>query len=476
MSTMIKIMEYMALSKPIVQFDSKEGRFSAQSASLYAGGADPVSDFAAKILYLLDHPEERVRMGRLGYERVQRELAWQYSVPNLLAAYARCLDENSRIGGAEPVHPVADLSVGRADPDTAPAGGGSIVLNSFYSVKPLIPRWIQIGLRRRRAHWQSRQERQRWPIWESIAVAPPAWPGWPEGKRFAIVLTHDVEGETGVERCHKLAAIEESRGLRSAFGFVPLRYETPESLRYKLVQRGFELMVHDLYHDGKLYRNQQTFAKRRVAINDFLEQWGARGFSSGAMHHNLPWISQLNIEYSVSTYDVDPFEPQSCGLGRIFPCWVQPPAGEGSGFVEMPYTLPQDFTLFVLMRERNTSIWRRKLDWIAGKGGMALIKTHPDYMMFPNERKRMEGYPVEWYTDFLDYVITRYGADAWITTPSAVAQYWRSLASNHTEKPEKIPWHETLCSVCRQAHSDGWLTNFPTESPGQHSMHANALP
>src|ERR1035438_6836677 len=90
------------------------------------------------------------------------------------------------------------------------------------------------------------------------------------------------------------------------------------------------------------------------------------------MHHNLPWICQLNIDYSISTYDVDPFEPQACGLGRIFPFWVQSPDGEGPGFVEMPYTLPQDFTLFVLLGERSTATWRRKLDWIAANGGMAL--------------------------------------------------------------------------------------------------------
>jgi hypothetical protein len=73
----------------------------------------------------------------------------------------------------------------------------------------------------------------------------------------------------------------------------------------------------------------------------------------------------------------------------------------------------------------------------------------------------VEGYPVEWYTDFLDYVASRYKKDVWITTPSAVARYWRSLASNHSEA-EQIPWHETFCSICRLAHSEGWLYNFPT--------------
>jgi glycosyltransferase involved in cell wall biosynthesis len=93
MSTMIKIMEYMALAKPIVQFDLKEGRFSAQEASLYCNGEDRVTDFAGKILWLLDHPEERQRMGELGRRRVENELAWDYSVGSLLAAYEKACGE-----------------------------------------------------------------------------------------------------------------------------------------------------------------------------------------------------------------------------------------------------------------------------------------------------------------------------------------------------------------------------------------------
>lgn len=89
MSTMIKIMEYMALGKPIVQFDLKEGRFSAGEASLYADGSNQVESFAEKILWLLDHPEDRAHMGELGRRRVETELAWEYSVPHLLAAFER---------------------------------------------------------------------------------------------------------------------------------------------------------------------------------------------------------------------------------------------------------------------------------------------------------------------------------------------------------------------------------------------------
>jgi glycosyltransferase involved in cell wall biosynthesis len=92
-STMIKIMEYMALGKPIVQFDLKEGRFSAQDASLYCDNDDQVNDFANKILWLLDHPGERKKMGEFGRRRVERELAWKFSVENLLAAYQRVFEK-----------------------------------------------------------------------------------------------------------------------------------------------------------------------------------------------------------------------------------------------------------------------------------------------------------------------------------------------------------------------------------------------
>lgn len=92
-STMNKIMEYMALGKPIVQFESKEGRFSAQEASLYADPTGPVKDFADKLLWLLERPEERRRMGEFGRRRIEKQLAWKYSVKNLLAAYQRAFSK-----------------------------------------------------------------------------------------------------------------------------------------------------------------------------------------------------------------------------------------------------------------------------------------------------------------------------------------------------------------------------------------------
>jgi glycosyltransferase involved in cell wall biosynthesis len=86
-STMNKIMEYMALGKPIVQFDLTEGRFSAQDASEYAKRNDP-DDLAAKIIELIDDPDRRAQMGAFGRRRVENELEWRYEVPKLLEAYS----------------------------------------------------------------------------------------------------------------------------------------------------------------------------------------------------------------------------------------------------------------------------------------------------------------------------------------------------------------------------------------------------
>lgn len=85
-STMNKIMEYMALGKPIVQFDLKEGRYSAQEASLYAKNNDPI-DMAEKILYLLEDEALRKKMGEYGRNRIESELNWNKSKAPLIKAY-----------------------------------------------------------------------------------------------------------------------------------------------------------------------------------------------------------------------------------------------------------------------------------------------------------------------------------------------------------------------------------------------------
>jgi hypothetical protein len=214
-------------------------------------------------------------------------------------------------------------------------------------------------------------------------------------------------------------------GFRSSFNFVPEgEYETPKPLRDFLTERGFEVGVHDLRHDGRLYASKDEFRKRARKINHYLEAWGAVGFRSGFMLHNLDWIRDLNIHYDASTFDIDPFEPQPDGVNTIFPFWVN--RSDGSGYVELPYTLPQDSTLFLIFGESGIDIWRRKLDWVAAHGGLALVNVHPDYMSF-NGVKATSEYVALLYQELLEYVTQRYGKEAWFALPRNVAAYVRSL-------------------------------------------------
>ncbi len=216
--------------------------------------------------------------------------------------------------------------------------------------------------------------------------------------------------------------LESKHGFQSSFNFVPEgEYCAFEGLRRALVHAGFEVGVHGLEHDGKLYDSKARFLWKAARISEYLQQWNACGFRSPLMQHRLQWLHSVGMEYDSSTFDTDPFEPEPDGVGTVFPFWVA--GSNGSGYVELPYTLAQDFTLFVLLRERNIDIWKQKLDWIAAHGGMALLATHPDYMSFDDSPARDE-YPVSHYEDFLVYVRQRYEGTFWSARPRDVARFY----------------------------------------------------
>ncbi len=96
------------------------------------------------------------------------------------------------------------------------------------------------------------------------------------------------------------------------------------------------------------------------------------------------------------------------------------------GYVELPYTLPQDFTLFIFMKEKNIDIWKKKLDWVAEKGGMALFISHPDYMNFNKHKNDNEEYPVQYFIDFLEYIKTKYEKLCWNPLPKELAHFWKT--------------------------------------------------
>ena len=296
--------------------------------------------------------------------------------------------------------------------------------NLYYGIKPLVPIQIRLAVRGWLTRRRRDQFRNEWPMLPGSERRPEDWPGWPDGKKFAFVLTHDVEGPEGVAKCRRLMEVEKKCGFRSSFNFIPeANYRISREFRQIVAREGFEVSLHDLYHDGRLYRSRAEFAKNATRINMYLKEWGSRGFRSGFMFHNLEWLQDLEIEYDASTFDTDPFEPQPDGTGTIFPFWYQ--QGAGRGYVEMPYTLPQDSTLFLLMRERTPDLWKQKTDWIARHGGMALLNTHPDYMSFDGARLRISHYPLANYESFLRHVATAHAGAYWNPLPMELAAWYK---------------------------------------------------
>jgi glycosyltransferase involved in cell wall biosynthesis/peptidoglycan/xylan/chitin deacetylase (PgdA/CDA1 family) len=315
----------------------------------------------------------------------------------------------------------------------------------YYKFKYFVPRpWI-LRLRRYDVSRKRSRHTEHWPI-EPHSVNPPkGWAGWPDGKEFALVLTHDVESSRGLDRCLELAAIEERYGFRSSFNFVPGDYSVPESLRNELTARGFEIGIHGLHHKDNSFRSENVFKKQAAEINRYLKDWNGVGFRSPSMYHNLDMLHYLDIEYDASTFDTDPFEPQPDGMRTIFPFWVPNPDGR-NGYIELPYTLPQDFLLFILMQEKTNGIWEKKLDWITSQGGMALVITHPDYLAFRSPLK-CDEYPVRYYEEFLSYIKNRYRDLYWQPLPKEVTRFWKSHYSNNENIPRK-PIH-----VCMPVYS-----------------------
>jgi peptidoglycan/xylan/chitin deacetylase (PgdA/CDA1 family) len=295
-----------------------------------------------------------------------------------------------------------------------------------------MPRALQIFLRRRLVRYKLRRHAETWPIDEGADQTPPNWPGWPNGKKFALVLMHDVDTQKGHDNCHNLMDLEEQLGVRSIFNFVPERYQISKQLLKKIQGRGFEIGVHGLKHDGKLFLSHSLFLKRAKQINQYLADWNSRGFSSPSMHHNLQWMHALNIDYSTSTFDTDPFEPQPEGVATIFPFWVNG-AQTGQRYLELPYTMPQDFTLFIIMQQNNIDLWMRKLRWIADKGGMALLNTHPDYMNFSNGKNRREEYRVDLYANLIKNIQTQYKDQFWQPLPSQVVSHFNAQQSQQIQ-------------------------------------------
>jgi hypothetical protein len=309
-----------------------------------------------------------------------------------------------------------------------PGGHRGIAMEAYYRLRPLLPRRAQLALRRAYSRRQARRTFPRWPIETAlhdlydlllglcaeVAGEPvPFIAPWPNGRLWALVLTHDVETEVGYRNIHLLRAEEEAAGYRSSWNFVPMRYGVEMDVVQDLVAGGFEVGVHGLYHDGRDLASAELLAERLPAMQEHARRWGAVGFRSPATHRTWELMPTLGFDYDTSYPDTDPFEPQSGGCCTWLPYFNR-------DLVELPITLPQDHTLFAILRRDDERAWVEKASAIRERGGMALLITHPDYML---ERRSRDI-----YARFL----AGFGDDpsVWRVLPGEVSAWWRRRADS----------------------------------------------
>jgi peptidoglycan/xylan/chitin deacetylase (PgdA/CDA1 family) len=232
---------------------------------------------------------------------------------------------------------------------------------------------------------------------------------WPEGRGWANVLTHDVEGPLGVSNVRRVLEIERRHGFVSSWNFVAEWYPIEAGLFDHIRAMGGEIGLHAIKHDCKLFSSRASFEAELPAIHRYLDEWEAVGFRSPATHRNPDWMPELGCLYDSSFPDTDPFEPQAGGCCSILPFFL-------GDLVELPITLVQDHTLFEILREDSIGQWTRKSDWIIENHGLVNLITHPDYLDTPR-RLRL-------YEDFLEYLATQPGG--WHALPRDVARWWRT--------------------------------------------------
>jgi peptidoglycan/xylan/chitin deacetylase (PgdA/CDA1 family) len=232
---------------------------------------------------------------------------------------------------------------------------------------------------------------------------------WPRGHRAALILTHDVESAAGLRGAIEVAEVEEARGLRSSFNLVADWYPIDPGVVRELRERGFEIGVHGVRHDRSMFSSRHAFEAQQPALREAARELGAEGFRSPATHRVHEWLGELPVAYDCTVPLSDPYEPQPGGCCSVWPFFIGP-------VVELPWTLPQDHTLFTLLR-RGVEVWLEQAVALERAGGRVQCLTHPDPGYLGDADKRAR------YAEFLDAVAERPGL--WRALPRDVAAWWR---------------------------------------------------
>lgn len=245
----------------------------------------------------------------------------------------------------------------------------------------------------------------------NIGSIPFIW-FWPKGAPSCTAVTHDVETTAGWDFCPQLMDLDDSYGIKSAFQVVPEeRYAVKQSGLDAMKQRGFELNIHDLNHDGNLMTNREEFMRRVSGINIHGKKFGALGFRAAVLYRNLDWYHALDFDYDMSVPNVAHLDPQRGGCCTVFPFF-------NGKIIELPVTMAQDYSLFNILNDYSIGLWKKQIALIREKHGLMQMIVHPDYILGEAERRV--------YADLLSYLADlRDQGETWIALPAEVTAWWR---------------------------------------------------
>jgi hypothetical protein len=207
--------------------------------------------------------------------------------------------------------------------------------------------------------------------------------------------------------------IDDAFGVKSAFQIVPEeRYSVSRDFLSQMRGRGFEINIHDLNHDGRLFASEEQFMRRIEAVNHYGKAFDTRGFRAGVLYRNHRWSHALDFDFDMSVPNVAHLEPQRGGCCTVFPFF----AGH---LLELPSTTTQDYALFHFLREYSIDLWKTQISLIRQEHGLISILVHPDYILKPRER--------DVYLALLEHLVRlRDDHNVWMATPAQVNEWWRT--------------------------------------------------
>ena len=354
---------------------------------------------------------------------------------NIFRDHYRCPEDYATAGLStvlsDPANAIDDLRYERYVKEPGSEGTADrikkLTRTAYYWVRPALPVPVRRHLQRIALRGWDQLPFPRWPVDCTVeetfdglvksclksypAEAMPFVWFWPDGYQACTFMTHDVETASGRDFVPRLMDIEESFGVRSSFQLVPeVRYEVSKAYRDSITARGFEVNIHGLNHDGHLFDERGEFERRARRINEYAKEYGALGFRSPVLYRKIDWFSSLKFSYDMSVPSVAHLDPQRGGCCTVTPYFI-------GDILELPLTTIQDYSLFNIIGNFSIDLWKRQMDLILQKNGLATFLIHPDYII----GRTTWGI----YKSLLEY-LTRICADrhVWWPLPRDVHAWW----------------------------------------------------